>query len=401
METEIEFVPEGTITSPKGFQAGAVCTGIKEKDKLDLGILFSEVPCVATGLLTTNKVKAAPVVVCQQRLQSGRAAGIVVNSGCANAFTGKQGLQDAIEMTRLAAEKIGVSAEDVLVASTGVIGEEMPMEKIKAGIERVVFSTGGGHSLAKAIMTTDTVPKEVAVRVDGGEFTIGGITKGSGMIHPNMATMLCFLTTDAAVEPAFLKQALRKAVDNSFNMISIDGDTSTNDTVLIMANGLAENAPISQDSSRAGVFQGALNQVCTHLAKAMVRDGEGANKLIEVTVDGAVSVAEARLAARTIVSSSLVKTAVYGNDPNWGRIVAAVGRSGVEVEETKIVLYIGDVCLVNEGGPAPFDKTKVVEILKKNEVPINLNLNLGTASATAWGCDMSEEYVVINSQYTT
>ncbi len=401
METKIEFISEGTITSPKGFQAGATCVGIKEEAKLDLGILFSEAPCVATALFTTNKVKAAPVDLCQERLQGGRAVAVVVNSGCANAFTGEQGLKNAVEMAGLTAERIGASPEDVLVASTGVIGEEMPMKLIRTGIGQIVPSTEGGHSLVKAIMTTDTVAKEIAVRVAGSEFTIGGATKGSGMIHPNLATMLCFLTTDAAVELDFLKLALRRAVDISFNMLSIDGDTSTNDTVLIMANGLAGNKPISQDNRQASVFQQALDQVCIYLAKSMARDGEGASKLIEVTVSGAPSVTEARLAARTIVSSSLVKTAVYGNDPNWGRIVAAVGRSGVEVVESKIDLYIGDICVVKQGTPLPFDKRSVVEVLRKSEVSINLNLNLGMASAIAWGCDMSEEYVAINSQYTT
>jgi glutamate N-acetyltransferase/amino-acid N-acetyltransferase len=401
MEAKIEFIPEGTVTSPEGFQAGAACAGIKEEAKLDLGILFSEAPCVATALFTTNKVKAAPVVLCQERLQGGRAVAVVVNSGCANAFTGEQGLRDAVEMAGLAAERIGVSPEDVLVASTGVIGQELPMTLIKAGIGQIVLSTEGGHSLVKAMMTTDTVPKEVAARVGDSGFIIGGVVKGSGMIHPELATMLCFLTTDAAVELDFLKLALRRAVDISFNMVSIDGDTSTNDTVSIMANGLAGNKPISQDSRQASGFQQALDQVCIYLAKSMARDGEGAGKLIEVTVSGAPSVAEARLAARTIVSSSLVKTAVYGNDPNWGRVVAAVGRSGVEVVESKIDLYIGGMCVVKQGTPLPFDKRSVVEILKKSEVSIGLNLNLGKASAIAWGCDLTPDYVIINSEYTT
>jgi len=401
MEAKIEFIPGGTITSPEGFQAGATCAGIKKEAKLDLGILFSEAPCVATALFTTNRVKAAPIVLCQERLQAGRAVAVVVNSGCANAFTGKQGLRDAVETAGLAAERIGVLPEDVLVASTGVIGQELPMKLIRAGLGQIVLSTEGGHSLVKAMMTTDTVPKEVAARVADSEFTIGGVAKGSGMIHPELATMLCFLTTDVAIDLDFLKLALRKAVDISFNMVSIDGDTSTNDMVLVMANGLAGNKPISQDSRQASVFQQALDQVCIYLAKSIARDGEGASKLIEVTVSGAPSVAEARSAARTIVSSSLVKTAVYGNDPNWGRIIAAVGRSGVEVVESKINLYIGDICVVKRGTPLPFDKRSVVEVLKGDEVSISLDLNLGTASAIAWGCDLSEEYVTINSQYTT
>ena len=250
-------------------------------------------------------------------------------------------------------------------------------------------------------MTTDTVPKEVAVRVGDSGSIIGGVAKGSGMIHPELATMLCFLTTDAAMDLDFLKLALRKAVDISFNMVSIDGDTSTNDMVLVMANGLAGNKPISQDSGQAGIFQQALDRVCIYLAKSIACDGEGASKLIEVTVSGAPSVAEARLAARTIVSSLLVKTAVYGNDPNWGRIVAAVGRSGVEVVESKIDLHIGNIWVVREGSPLSFDKKSVAEVFGRSEVSIGLQLNLGMASATAWGCDLSEEYVTINSQYTT
>jgi len=403
MEAKIEFIPEGTVTSPGGFRAGAIGAGIKNeaKDDLDLGILVSEVPCVATALFTTNKVKAAPVVLSQERLQDSRAVAVVVNSGCANACTGEQGFRDAVEMSSLAAERIGVSPEDVVVASTGVIGEQMPMELIRTGIGQIDFSADGGHSLVKAMMTTDTVPKEVAVRVGGSGFIIGGVVKGSGMIHPDLATMLCFLTTDAAVELDFLKLALRKAVDISFNMVSIDGDTSTNDTVLIMANGLAGNKPISQDSSQTGVFQQALDQACIYLAKSMARDGEGAGKFIEVTVNGAGGVAEARQAARTIVGSSLVKTAVYGSDPNWGRIVAAVGRSGVEVVESKIDLHINDICVLKKGRPLPFDKKSVVEVLRGSEVSISLDLNLGTAIAIAWGCDLTPDYVMINSEYTT
>jgi len=326
---------------------------------------------------------------------------MVVNSGCANACTGEQGLADAAGMAGLAAQRLGISPEDVLVASTGVIGQPLPMKLIQAGIKQVVLSEDGGHELEEAVMTTDTLPKEVAVRVGEGGFIIGGVAKGSGMIHPNLATMLCFLTTDAAVDIDFLRLALRKAVDVSFNMVSIDGDTSTNDMVLIMANGLAGNEPISQGGEQADVFQQALDRVCIYLAKCIARDGEGASKLIEVTVSGAPTMAEARLAARTVVSSPLVKAAVYGGDPNWGRIMAAVGRSGVEVVESRIDLYIGNICLVKGGCPLPFDGEGVVAILRSPEVPISLQLNLGTATATAWGCDLSEEYVTINSHYTT
>jgi len=402
---KIEFIDGGTVTSPQGFCAGATYAGIKKAadDALDLGILFSETPSAAAGLFTTNKIKSAPVVLCQEKLHKGRAVAVAANSGCANASMSKQGLADAAEMSALAATAIGAAPEDVLVASTGVIGQPLPMKLIEDGVNHIVLTSDGGHELAKAIMTTDTFAKETAVvaRDGGTEFTIGGVAKGSGMIHPDLATMLCFLTTDAAVDLDFLKSALQKAADVSFNMISVDGDTSPSDTVLIMANGMAGNEPISQGSRQASPFQQALDQVCVYLAKSIARDGEGATKLIEVTVNGAVNVAEARLAARTIVSSPLVKTAVYGCDPNWGRILAAVGRSGVEVVESSIDLSIGDIPLVKGGTPLPFSKQSVVRALEKSEVPITLNLNLDSGSATAWGCDLSEEYVVINSKYTT
>ena len=397
----IKFIASGGITTPRGFHAGATCAGIKTKDKSDLAILFSEAPCVATAMFTTNRVKAAPVVLCQQRLRDGKAAAVAVNSGCANACTGEQGLADAAETAELAAEAIGAPAEDVLVASTGVIGTCLPMERLRAGIKQIVLSRDGGHELARAIMTTDTVPKEAAVGVDGSNLIIGGVAKGSGMIHPDLATLLCFLTTDASVDLDFLSLALRKAVEVSFNMISIDGDTSPNDMVLIMANGLAGNGPIAMGSQQADAFQQALNQLCIYLAKSIARDGEGATKLIEVKVNGAPTLAEARLVARTVVSSPLVKSAVHGNDPNWGRVMAVLGRSGVEVEEAKVDIYLDDICVARAGCAVPFDEKAAVKALDKGEVAIVLNLNLGEATATAWGCDLSEEYVTINSQYTT
>ena len=405
MGAEFEFIASGGVTSPRGFRAGATYAGIKEKakDSLDLGILASEVPSVAAALLTTNRIKAAPIVWCQRQLKSRRAAAIVANSGCANACTGEQGIADVTEIAELTAKKTGLSPEDVLVASTGVIGSPLPMELMRAGLDRIVLSAGGGHQLAKAIMTTDTVSKETAIAVRAGEveFTIGGAAKGSGMIHPELATLLCFLTTDAAVEAAFLKSALQKAVDISFNLVSIDGDTSTNDMVLIMANGLAGNKPISAGSQLADAFQQALSEVCVYLAKCIARDGEGASKLIEVTVSGAPSEAEAGLVARTVVSSPLVKAAVHGGDPNWGRIMAAAGRSGVGVIESKIDLYIGQVCLLKAGRPLSVDQRSLLQVLNSSEVSLSLNLNSGSGLATAWGCDLSEEYVTINSQYTT
>jgi glutamate N-acetyltransferase/amino-acid N-acetyltransferase len=399
MKNKSEFIPSGGITSPGGFLAGATSAGIKYKNRPDLGILFSEVDCTAAAVFSTNRVRAAPVVLSQQRLKSGKARAVVINSGCANACTGERGFKDAAAMTEMAAEHVGVAAEEVLVASTGVIGTMLPMESIRDAIAGLKLTPEGGHELARAIMTTDTVPKEVAVRAGG--FTIGGMAKGSGMIHPNLATMLCFLTTDADVEIGFLKEALKEAVDVSLNMVSIDGDDSTNDMVLIMANGRAGGETVVAGGRRAEVFQEALNKACIRLAKALARDGEGATRLIEVNVKGAASLADARAAARTIVSSSLVKAAVHGSDPNWGRIIAAAGRSGAELEENKLSLEIGGICLVRGGEPVSYNKEKVVKHLDGEEVSIVLNLNTGNAGATAWGCDLSEEYVTINSEYTT
>jgi len=403
MEAEIEFIPEGMVTSVKGFTAGATFAGINRNARynLDLGILFSEAPCVTAGVFTSNKIKAAPVLLCQQRLPSDKIRVVVANSGCANAGTGEQGLCDAFAMATSAADRVGVPLDEVLVASTGVIGKRLPLELIRAGAKKIALSSDGGHQLAKAIMTTDTVAKEVAVKVIGNEFIVGGVAKGSGMIHPQLGTLLCFLTTDARVDRDFLVLALSKAVDISFNMVSIDGETSPNDTVLVMANGLAGNELIRQNTNQATAFQQALDQACIYLAKAIARDGEGASRLIEVTISGAASTTQARSAARAVVSSPLVKAAVHGGDPNWGRIIAAVGRSGAEVLESKIDLCIGGICLLRGGSALPFDEKKVASALMDNEVPIELNLNLGEAMATAWGCDLSEEYVTINSQYTT
>jgi glutamate N-acetyltransferase/amino-acid N-acetyltransferase len=403
-KVKTELVPKGTITSAKGFLAGAVSAGLKTKGEqmADLGILFSQAPAVAAGMFTTSKIKAAPVILCQRHLARRSAQAIIVNSGYANACTGEQGTRDAIEMANLAAKKLGISAQDVLVASTGVIGTYLPMEHIRAGIARVTPSAEGGHELAKAITTTDAAPKESAVtfNISGSEIIVGGIAKGAGMIHPNLATLLCFLATDAAVDPDFLQLALKKAVDVSFNMITIDGDTSPNDTVLLLANGLAGNEAIA-DGLPAEMFQGALDEICLYLARQVVKGGEGATKLIEVRVEGASSVAEARLAARAIAASPLVKTAVHGCDPNWGRIIAALGRSGSQVEEAKLDLFLADVCLMEKGKPTPFDRERAKAILGQDEVNIRICLNLGDGEATAWGCDLSEEYVKINSEYTT
>jgi glutamate N-acetyltransferase/amino-acid N-acetyltransferase len=276
------------------------------------------------------------------------------------------------------------------------------MDKIRAGIPKIKPTRRGGHDFCRAIMTTDTRPKEMAAQVDlkGTQFTIGGVAKGAGMIHPNMATMLCFIATDAVVSADFLQAALHKAVDGSFNMVSIDGDTSPSDCAFLLANGLAGNEPIDFDNG--GAFQKALNAVCTHLAKSMARDGEGATKLIEVTVEGAEDQVWARQAARTIAGSPLVKAAIHGNDPNWGRIVAALGRSEARVSEDRLDVYLNDVCVMKQGCPAPFSKAEMISALSNSDnVLIRLCLNLGDGQATAWGCDLSEEYVTINSAYTT
>jgi glutamate N-acetyltransferase / amino-acid N-acetyltransferase len=401
MKSELSFIKSGGVTSPKGFLAGAVKAGIKYTDKrrLDLAILYSEAPCAAAAVFTLNLVKAAPVLLDMKRIKSGKARAIIMNSGYANACTGPQGMADALEMTKLTARLTGVPDEEVLAASTGVIGPLLPMERVRTAIPKVKLTVAGGHDAELAIMTTDTVPKEAAVRA--GDFTIGGMSKGVGMLHPNMATLLCFLTTDARVEAVFLKQALRKAMDISFNIISVDGDGSTNDSVIIMANGMAGGQRITKDTKTATVFQEALNKICIYLAKENARDGEGATKLIEVTVSGAANLKDARLAARTIVGSSLVKTAVHGCDPNWGRVIAAAGRSGAAMEPDKAELEIGGVTLFRDGAPVPFEEKEVAGYLGGKEVAIALNLRLGRAKATAWGCDLSAEYVKINAEYTT
>jgi glutamate N-acetyltransferase / amino-acid N-acetyltransferase len=405
VNTKIELIDSGSVTSPDGFNAGAIFSGIKNKpnSKYDLGILFSKVPCNTAAVFTTNQIKAAPVLLSQERLKLGKAMAVVANSGCANACTGERGMADARETTRLVAEHLGIAPDDVLVASTGVIGKTLPMDMIKASIPSISIIPNGGHLFTQAIMTTDRVVKEIAVRVHAGsnKFTIGGAAKGAGMIHPDMATMLCFLTTDAEVDIEFLRKALIKAVDVSFNMISVDGDTSTNDMVLLMSNGQAENDPINDDDKQAKPFQEALTKVCIFLARQIAFDGEGATKLIEVTVNGASTTADARRAARTITTSPLVKTAIYGNDPNWGRVIAALGRSGITVNENLLNLYIGNICVFKTGKPQNFNLEKAAMALKKKEIPIEIQLNGGEASATAWGCDLTEEYVKINAEYTT
>ena len=401
----IQAVPAGTVTSPQGFHAGGVCAHIKNNNsqKLDLGILFSQEPCQAAGMFTKAAIKSGPVLIDQERLKKGTVVALIANSGCANASTGEQGYADAEEMTALAAKLIGAEAQDVLVASTGVIGRLLPMPSIRESVRQIALSPEGGHDFAMAIMTTDRVAKEIAFAVTDGDtkYTIGGVAKGSGMIHPNMGTMFGFITTDAAVEPEFMKAALRRIVDDSFNMVSVDGDTSPSDSVILMANGLAKNRPISAGTPSARLFRQALEKVCVYLAREIARDGEGATKLIEVTVEGAKTRADARLAARTVTTSSLVKTAVHGADPNWGRVLAAVGRSGAAVTESKTDVIIGDIVVLKGGRPQEYPEDEVVKVFQRGEVPIKVVLNIGNGSAVAWGCDLSKEYVTINSQYMT
>lgn len=405
MAEDTKFIEGGSVTSPQAFKAGATFAGMKTyaKDKLDLGLLVSERLCTAAAVFTTNKVKSPSVVYSQEQFAKGKVRAVVANSGIANCMVGAQGYADAKETVALAARYLGLDEDEVAICSTGVIGAELPMALIRDAIPKIKLSSENGKAFARAIMTTDTRPKHTAVNfeVDGKMATLGGCAKGVGMIHPNMATMLAFLTTDAAVEAEFLQQALKKAVDNTFNMLSVDGDTSTNDTALILANGAIGNDPISEGSPDARVFQDALNAVCQYLTKEMARDGEGASRLLHIRVEEARTIDDARKAARTIVSSNLVKTAVHGADPNWGRVAAALGRSGAEVDEKKLALYINDMCILWEGVQIPFHKESVVAAMKGPEVSIKVKLGLGAGSADAWGCAMSEEYVTINSAYTT
>ena len=407
MAGKISFVDGGSVTTPRGFSAGATYAGLKTyaEDKLDLGLLLSDRPGAVAGVFTTSTVKSPSVVLTQERVSpQSKVRALVVNSGIANACVGEQGYLDAQETTAEVARRLGLGPEEVLMGSTGIIGVELPMALIRAGISQIDLSEDGGHDLARAIVTTDTHPKAVAAsfELQGKTVHIGGIAKGAGMIHPNMATMLSFLTSDAEVEGLFLQRALSRAADSSFNMLSVDGDTSTNDTVLILANGAADAGIIEEGTPAGDIFQEALGQLCVHLAKKLARDGEGAsNRLIEVTVEGATDLTAARLAARTVASSSLVKTAVHGADPNWGRIIAALGRSGAEVEEGKVALYVNDVCIMEDGRPIPFHRDGVVALMRGLEVSFRIKLNLGQGEATAWGCPLSEEYVTFNSAYTT
>jgi glutamate N-acetyltransferase/amino-acid N-acetyltransferase len=405
MSGGINLVERGSVTTPQGFLGGATYAGIKtySEDKLDLGLIYSQAPCVAAGVFTTSSIRSPSVTLNQERLSGGLIRGLVVNSGIANACVGEQGYEDAKEMSALAAARLGVEPSEVLVCNTGIIGVELPMSLIRSGLEQIEVAEESGLDVARAMMTTDSRPKTVAVsfEIDGRQIHVGGVAKGSGMIHPNMATMLSFIATDAAVEQEFLGSCLREVADASYNMLTIDGDSSTNDTVVVMANGLAGNSVITSGSQQGETFKQALLVVGTHLTKELARDGEGASRLILVDVAGAKDTADARKAARTVASSSLVKSAVYGADPNWGRVLAALGRSGAAADEAKIDLFVNGVCIMQSGRPIPFHRDAVVALMRGDEVTFRLQLNLGDGEATAYGCDLTEEYVVINSAYTT
>ncbi len=399
----MDVLAGGGVTSARGFRAGAVAAGIKKNGALDLCIVWSDQPAAVAGVFTQNKVRAAPVQLSEQRVRHGSARGVVVNAGNANACTADSGMANAREMSRLTADKLGAREDEILVASTGVIGVQLPMDRVREGIGRIELSAQAGAEAARAIMTTDLQPKERAVRLRLGDITItvGGMSKGSGMIHPNMATLLAFITTDAAVDSSFLQAALKAAADVSFNMISVDGDTSTNDTLIALANGVAGNRPIRSGTPEAASFQEALNDVAIDLAKAIARDGEGASKLIEVLVEGAPSATDARLAARSVISSSLFKAAVYGSDPNWGRILCALGYSGAEFDPLRADVSIGKVCLMRDGQIQAFDRAAAVAEMAGPDVFVGVHLHAGRAQARAWGCDLTEKYVEINGRYTT
>ncbi len=400
----VTVIDGGSATTPRGFIAGAVYAGIKTAGagKLDLGILASDGPAHAAAMFTRSNVKGAAVVVSQRHARNGAARGVVVNAGISNVANGAQGMRDAEEMCRLAAAALGAGDTDVLVGSTGVIGHPLPMERIRAGVPKIRLSADGGHEFARAIMTTDTHPKTMAVRfrAAGREYRIGAVAKGVGMIHPDMATMFCFLTTDAAIERRYLRRALKAAVDDSLNMISVDGDTSTSDTAAIFANGAAGGPEIDGAHAGAAAFARALRYVCTTMAKMLARDGEGAEKLIEVRIEGAANERQARAAARTVTASPLVKTAVHGADPNWGRLMMAVGRSGARIDLDRARAWLGDI-MVFRGRPLPFDERAASDYLRNEEVLLRVHLGAGGAAATAWGCDLTPEYVHINSDYTT
>jgi glutamate N-acetyltransferase/amino-acid N-acetyltransferase len=399
----------GGVIAPKGFKAGSVHCGLKRSSKKhDIGIIASEGPCKAAALFTTNQIVAAPIKYSRKIVKKGVAQAIVVNSGNANACTGEKGNKDAETMARLTAEHLNVSPDKVIVASTGIIGRPLPMKKIQSGIKKASVSLGKQNThainIAKAIMTTDTVSKHIAVkmRISGKEVTIGAIAKGSGMISPNMATMFCFITTDASISLNTLKSCIKKSVEHSFNQITVDGHMSTSDIVAVLANGMAHNLTLTSKSGNSlASFQKALDYVTLHMAKAIIRDGEGATKFVQVDVNEAKTESAARKIARRVAESPLVKTAINGEDPNWGRIISAAGYAGVTLRESRLCLSINKIMIYKNGLPVTPVPKKLLSEMKKDEIRIQLYLGMGEKSATLWTCDLSKEYIKINAEYHT
>jgi glutamate N-acetyltransferase/amino-acid N-acetyltransferase len=396
----------GGVTAVPGILAGGIAAGIKPSGKKDLALIYSSSPARAAAVFATNQVKGAPVLVSMEHVKSGVAQAIVASSGCSNVCTGEQGIRDAREMTKVVGDLLRIPAKQVLVAATGVIGQPLPMDRIRAALPKLVkaLSPQGGHAAAEAIMTTDTRPKEAAVKVEvnGRPITIGGIAKGVGMIEPHLATMFCFLTTDAAVAPAALRSALKRSVDGSFNRITVDSDQSTSDTVAILANGLAETAPLDAGSRGFRQFTRALGAVTTRLARMLVEDGEGATRLVTVAVRGARTRRDAVVVARSVANSPLVKTAINGQDPNWGRIMMAIGKSPAKVEPDRIAVAFEDELLVERGVLREGAKhERIRETMTRPAYTITIDLGLGRGEAHMWTCDLSEEYVRINAKYTT
>ena len=397
------------VNGIKGYKFAGVSCGIKKSGREDLALIYSEVPAAAAGVFTTNKSKAAPVLVDLENIKSAVTRAVVINSGNANACTGKKGMENAREMVELTAGLLKADKSEVLVSSTGIIGVQLPMEKVRAGIEKAVagLAPDGGDAAARGIMTTDTREKKVTVKVDlsTGEVTVGAIAKGSGMIHPNMATMLCFMLTDAAVEKHLLQEMLKETVDDTFNMISVDGDTSTNDMVIALANGTAGNEKITEKDGDYDKLSAAFKAAAEAMAVEIVRDGEGATKLLKACVINAPTKQDARTGAKAIVSSSLVKAAFFGEDANWGRVLCALGYSGADFDPGGVDMYfsskIGAIKLVEKGEGLVFDEAKAAEILGETDIEILVDLNCGKFSATAWGCDLSYDYVKINGSYRT
>ena len=398
---------EGGVTAARGFSAAGIHCGIrKNRSKKDLALIFSDRPAAAAAVYTRNLVKGAPLTVTKRHLENGTARAIVCNSGIANTCAA-DGIETADEMCRLAAEALGIDVMDVLPASTGVIGPSLPLAPIAAAMPALAaaLSETGSSEAAEAIMTTDTVKKEFALtfRAGGKTCTLGGIAKGSGMIAPNMATMLCFLTTDAAVTPTLLHEALLDAVGDTFNMLTVDGDTSTNDTVALLANGAAENPLISSKGEDYDAFCGALRMLCAAIVRALAADGEGATRLLEVRLRGGASRHDARMAARAVAGSSLLKAAIFGADANWGRVLCAIGYSGAQVDvsgvDVAFVSKAGQIEVCKNGAGIPFDEDTAKTVLTQPEVTVDIRLRDGEAAATAWGCDLTYDYVKINGDY--